>query len=93
MMPALRILLIGSLLPKPGEPTLERSPGPIVTPPAEPFTVKTSDETWTRNTKTGACALADNLARRGRPCTVSYTESGEVFYEPDVAAIMAEHGE
>ncbi len=57
----------------------------LVQPPiAELYMVKSGEETWTRNTKTGAMGLADNLAAHGRACSVCYAETGEVFYEPSL---------
>lgn len=47
----------------------------------EPFTVKTDTETWTRNTRRGAIALADNIARvRGETATVEFSVEGIPFH-------------
>lgn len=45
----------------------------------EPFTVTAGNETWTRSTKTGAIALANNIACVKRiKAVVTLTETGWV---------------
>ena len=58
----------------------------------EPFTVIQQDtkETWTRNTKNGAIALADNIARsRGQIAIVTLTETGWVKYTATPESVEA----